>query len=243
MLLQAYERRVLTYVPTNPEGFQVEMGNIGQHYYDWRYSAGLARPQPPLPPLRSRRSRRPHQRLLAYNPGSSKKWGPERSGYSWLEQLEPNNVASGQFNWAPYDDKIQSVKRQGMVPIALVDGCPGWACSRTSGPIRVERVGDFVDFMFALAERYGKPPYNVHYWEFWNEPNSTDGIYNWGTHGDRYATMLAALRPRMKSADPLAQLIMGGVACNAYQEDGGPFNRRFFDDVLDAGGGKYLDAG
>ena len=37
VLIQAYERRVLTYVPTNEPGFQVEMGNIGQHYFDWRY--------------------------------------------------------------------------------------------------------------------------------------------------------------------------------------------------------------
>lgn len=37
VMIQAFERRVLTYVPTNPPTFQVEMGNIGQHYYDWRY--------------------------------------------------------------------------------------------------------------------------------------------------------------------------------------------------------------
>ncbi len=37
VLIQAYERRVLTYVPTNTPAFQVEMGNIGQHYFDWRY--------------------------------------------------------------------------------------------------------------------------------------------------------------------------------------------------------------
>ncbi|MDQ5823195.1 MAG: hypothetical protein M3441_03165 [Chloroflexota bacterium] len=40
VLVQAYERRVLTYVPTNRAGFQVEMGNIGQHYFDWRYRNG-----------------------------------------------------------------------------------------------------------------------------------------------------------------------------------------------------------
>jgi phosphate transport system substrate-binding protein len=44
VLIQAYERRVLTYVPTNPEGFKVEMGNIGQHYFDWRYK-GAGRPK------------------------------------------------------------------------------------------------------------------------------------------------------------------------------------------------------
>ncbi len=37
VMIQAFERRVLTYVPTNTVTFQVEMGNIGQHYYDWRY--------------------------------------------------------------------------------------------------------------------------------------------------------------------------------------------------------------
>jgi len=37
VMIQAYERRVLTYTPTNGPGFQVEMGNIGQHYYNWRY--------------------------------------------------------------------------------------------------------------------------------------------------------------------------------------------------------------
>jgi hypothetical protein len=37
VVVQAYERRVLTYAASNPDGFQVEMGNIGQHYYRWRY--------------------------------------------------------------------------------------------------------------------------------------------------------------------------------------------------------------
>ncbi len=42
VLIQPYQRRVLTYVPSNIAGFRVEMGNIGQHYFDWRYGA----PQP-----------------------------------------------------------------------------------------------------------------------------------------------------------------------------------------------------
>lgn len=44
VLIQVFERRVLTYVPSLPEGFKVQVGNIGQHYYSWRYgTAG----QPP----------------------------------------------------------------------------------------------------------------------------------------------------------------------------------------------------
>lgn len=37
VFIQAFERRVLTYNPNNPAAFRVEFGNIGQHYYRWRY--------------------------------------------------------------------------------------------------------------------------------------------------------------------------------------------------------------
>ena len=38
VLMQCFERRCLTYTPGNPPGWEVESGNIGQHYYDWRYN-------------------------------------------------------------------------------------------------------------------------------------------------------------------------------------------------------------
>ena len=37
VLIQAFERRVLTYTPSNPTAYQVEWGNVGLHYYQWRY--------------------------------------------------------------------------------------------------------------------------------------------------------------------------------------------------------------
>lgn len=37
VLIQAFERRLLTYVPNNQAGWQVEQGNVGRHYYRWRY--------------------------------------------------------------------------------------------------------------------------------------------------------------------------------------------------------------
>jgi molybdenum ABC transporter molybdate-binding protein len=54
--IQAYQRRVLTYVPSAPAGFQVQVGNIGQHYYDWRYNqagnpAPTAAPTQAAPPV------------------------------------------------------------------------------------------------------------------------------------------------------------------------------------------------
>jgi hypothetical protein len=37
VLIQAYQRRVLTYVPDFPAAWQVQQGNVGQHYLEWRY--------------------------------------------------------------------------------------------------------------------------------------------------------------------------------------------------------------
>lgn len=39
VLVQAFERRILTFNPANPSGWQVEAGNVGRHYYEWRYGA------------------------------------------------------------------------------------------------------------------------------------------------------------------------------------------------------------
>ncbi len=39
VLMQCFERRCLTYTPGNPDGWQVEAGNVGQHYHAWRYES------------------------------------------------------------------------------------------------------------------------------------------------------------------------------------------------------------
>jgi subtilisin family serine protease len=40
VLVQCFERRCLTYTPANAPQWRVEMGNVGQHYYQWRYNGG-----------------------------------------------------------------------------------------------------------------------------------------------------------------------------------------------------------
>lgn len=37
VLIQCFQRRCLTYTPSNSDGWKVEMGNEGLHYYQWRY--------------------------------------------------------------------------------------------------------------------------------------------------------------------------------------------------------------
>ncbi len=40
VLVQLFERRVLTFNPANESNFRVEMGNVGLHYFSWRYDSG-----------------------------------------------------------------------------------------------------------------------------------------------------------------------------------------------------------
>jgi hypothetical protein len=66
VMVQVFERRVLTYTASNPAAFRVEMGKIGAHYYQWRYGGTIRqgatcqrRPRRRAPPHRPRRLRRP----------------------------------------------------------------------------------------------------------------------------------------------------------------------------------------
>jgi uncharacterized protein YkwD len=48
LLVQLFERRALTYNPANAPEWQIEMGNIGQHYFTWRYGSPNGATQPPV---------------------------------------------------------------------------------------------------------------------------------------------------------------------------------------------------
>src|SRR5207244_9945146 len=48
VLFQLYERRSLAYIPAMPKGWQVQMGNVGGHYYSWLYGGPLPSPRVPL---------------------------------------------------------------------------------------------------------------------------------------------------------------------------------------------------
>ncbi len=47
VLIQCFERRCLTYTPGNSAGWQVEAGNVGQHYYAWRHGQPSTPQDPP----------------------------------------------------------------------------------------------------------------------------------------------------------------------------------------------------
>lgn len=50
VLVQCFERRCMTYTPDNDLAWRVEMGNVGLHYYTWRYETGDVDPGAPVDP-------------------------------------------------------------------------------------------------------------------------------------------------------------------------------------------------
>jgi len=152
------------------------------------------------------------------------------------------------YRWDDYDRSLEEDARYGQTLLLIVGGVPEWAGERICGPIDPEALPDFTDFLYAAVRRYSRPPYRIKHWELFNEPDGTDpgddyrgAIGCWGGHGDLYAEMLRRAYPAIKAADPEARVLLGALAYDNFIDEGGEFDRRFIDDVLDQGGGKYFD--
>jgi hypothetical protein len=112
--------------------------------------------------------------------------------------------------------------------------------------------------MREAVARYSVPPYNVKYWELWNEqdvdPSLVPGDSGFGCWGDNadpyygggeYAAMLKQVYPAMKQADPAARVMTGGLLldCDPTQPPAGKDCKpaRFLEGMLRAGGGDSFD--
>jgi hypothetical protein len=186
----------------------------------------------------------------------------EESGACWSrvtvnwERIQPQPLEEGQppsYRWDFYDENLTLVSQTGVRLIATVVHVPDWAltgpCPGPScEPIRQDRLDDFGQFLTDLVNRYKEPPFGVRTWELFNEP---DGVLydpaGWGYNGDQYAAMLEVAHTAIKSADPTATVLMGGVAHDYFTENypvsppNGKFYRYFPDDVMANGGAAYLD--
>ncbi len=184
------------------------------------------------------------------------------SGATWLRiavhwnSIEPNNTSPGAYLWEQADKPLGAAETPGgygVRVIGTIETAPVWArydSFKPDGPINVANFPDFKEFVGALVERFDGDGYLdapgspiVDYWEFYNEPDrrldTTDG--RWGYHPAEYAAMLAAVYPVVKSANPDAKVVFGGVAYDFFTDQGGPFIRTFLDDVLAAGAGDHFD--
>ena len=185
-------------------------------------------------------------------------------GVSWA------NVEStqGVYNWLAMADSVQEmqdVARQGLIPIVNVRYTPSWAQlypGYSCGPMQSQYFDSYAKFIVQLVSRYSVPPYNVKYWEIWNEPDvdhslvsENSGYGCWGNKSDPYygggyyAEMLKVVYPQIKAADPQAQVLVGGLLLDCDPRPGagcakvGNNNQppKFLEGILINNGGPYFD--
>lgn len=167
-----------------------------------------------------------------------------RTNISWAA-AQPIST-SVDYNWTQMDNSLSISSNPNIHVIATIEGNPGWTGAESRGIITGSNLLQFSNFVHVLVERYdgdgvddadGSPI--VTYWEFYNEPD-LGGVGSWGDRADLYAAMLQTIYPIVKQANPNTKVVLGGIAYDAFYEDGGTFNRDFLDGVLEFGGG-YFD--
>jgi hypothetical protein len=154
------------------------------------------------------------------------------------------------------ETELQYATDNGMQVILLVSSTPEWARAISGvacGPIAQDKLADFGEFMFQLVNRYKD---RVQYWELWNEPDidpdlvSPDSRYGcWGDEdsadygGGYYAEMLKVVFPKIKEADPNAQVLAGGLLLDCDPARVCPTQKSgmFLDGIINNGGGDYFD--
>jgi hypothetical protein len=191
-----------------------------------------------------------------------------RNGLLWseVESIE------GRREWEQVnllEQELIAISGAGMRVILVVRDAPEWAQLQpgiSCGAIKPDSLLAFAAFLHDAVERYSQPPYNVHYWELWNEPdvdpvfvNETSPYGCWGDlhdyeyfGGAYYAEMLKVAYPQIKAADPQAQVVVGGLLLDCdpvippeTSPGSGQYkdctSSRFLEGVLTEGGGEYFD--
>lgn len=188
------------------------------------------------------------------------------SGATWIRrnglQWKDVEATPGQRNWNPSldTDLINASKNQQKV-ILIIHGTPTWARTiptSSCSPIKTDQLPAFANFVRDAVVRYSKAPYNVKYWEIWNEPDAPaaanlSGPFGcWGNTSDPYfgggdyATVLKSVSPQIRQADPSAKIVLGGLLldCNpsAPATCGGFVNMGLYlEGVLRNGGAPHFD--
>ena len=165
----------------------------------------------------------------------------------------------GIYDWSSWDQVLADATAHDLQVILSVTTNPDWAAETSCGPIYAEHLPTFANFLTAAVQRYSTPPYNILHWALYNEPDNSDAVtYQWvggcwgdasnpkkapGASGYAYAEMLSFAYPAIKTGNPDAQVVLGGLAYDWFVgiDKGGVFDPEFLSDVLKGGGAQYFD--
>lgn len=135
-------------------------------------------------------------------------------------RIEPERDARDWNNAAQLETQLQEITQSGINVVLILNESPNWALKDgfNCGAIREEYFDNFASFAKEAVERYSQAPYNVRYWELFNEPDAATILGCWGDPadinffgGEYYGQMLKKVYPAMKSANPDAQVLVGGL--------------------------------
>ncbi len=158
------------------------------------------------------------------------------------------------------DARLVTASEAGINIILIMGGTPPWALKDgySCGAIALDKLETFGLFVFDAVQRYSAPPYNIKYWEFWNEPDVVNALGCWGDDdvayygGAYYAEMLKVAYIAAKAANPDAQVLIGGLLLDcdpvhppAIPDKPGEYRNctpaTFLEGILAVGGGDYFD--
>lgn len=174
-----------------------------------------------------------------------------RSDFIW-SAIEPTPGA--RFWNGEFEQGLIRAASAGVQPIMIIGDTPGWALKEgyQCGAVAENQFPTLAEFAYDLVKRYSVPPYNIRYWELWNEPDAAGVLGCWGDPSDTqyyggyyYGQMLQALYPKIKEADPNAQVLVGGLLLDC--DPGNPPEGRtcvesmFLNGILESGAGPYFD--
>jgi hypothetical protein len=186
-----------------------------------------------------------------------------RNGLLWSEV----EATQGTYQWnASLEQELKTAQQNGMQVILVVRGTPTWARQYSDYPcgrIKSDALDEFAEFLYQAVKRYSVPPYNVKYWQIWNEPDAprllayrnTDSVYGcWGDPNDPYygggyyAEVLKVVYPRMIQAaqevNTSIKVVVGGLlmGCNPNIADKcADTQSLYLEGILQNGGGNYFD--
>ena len=220
VLMQCFERRCLTYTPANDPAFQVEMGNVGQHYLVWRYG-GTKMPSsepindPVLSPwklpalsygINAHYYYQDRNQVTGWVKDLGARW--VRQQITWSDIEDATRTDPDRFNWSEIDKTVDNLYLNNIHIILSPIGTPAQYKTGTAGLPDASKINKFSEFMYALANRYkGK----VDAYEIWNEANLSRES---GSPIDvrRFFSMMQKGYNAVKSADPGAWVIFGALS-------------------------------
>ncbi|RLG93777.1 hypothetical protein DRO37_07390 [Candidatus Bathyarchaeota archaeon] len=90
-----------------------------------------------------------------------------RVDFSW-SRIEPTQ---GRFEFTAYDKLVEEGMKHGVTILPILDYCAPWASRGDSKAYPPRDPSYWVNYVDKVVSRYSSPPYNLKYFEVWNEPN------------------------------------------------------------------------